>query len=365
MIYDAIVVGLGCMGSAAVYSLNRRGLSVLGLERFTPFHNLGSSHGETRIFRRSLSDPDLYGELLDLAERTWRQLEQESEQKLFHRVGTLVIGDPDTGLLQQTLGNARKWGFDTSLFTETQLSRKFPRFKMQPGERAFLEKESGFLLSDACMRNQQNLAQAAGAQLRFEERVNDWAPTQTGVEVNTDKTRYQARKLVVTVGPWFQKFFPELSRNVGVERQNVIWVETPEGFRYPTFDWELDEEVYLYGIPSPGGGKVGLERRGKPTDPDLLNREVEPQDLEDMLEQLRPRIPQLAALPLAASSGCLYTRHPSERFLLGPHPDCGKVILAGVFQGLGFKFAGGVGEVLADLVQAGGTELRLGAFQPS
>ena len=49
--YDAIVVGLGGMGSAALYHLAKRGLSVLGIEQFEIPHTLGSSHGLTRIIR--------------------------------------------------------------------------------------------------------------------------------------------------------------------------------------------------------------------------------------------------------------------------------------------------------------------------
>ena len=49
--YDLIVVGLGAMGSAALYQASKRGLRALGIDRFDPPHNMGSSHGETRITR--------------------------------------------------------------------------------------------------------------------------------------------------------------------------------------------------------------------------------------------------------------------------------------------------------------------------
>ena len=49
--YDVVVVGVGGMGSAALYHLARRGKRVLGLERFDLLHERGSSHGLTRIIR--------------------------------------------------------------------------------------------------------------------------------------------------------------------------------------------------------------------------------------------------------------------------------------------------------------------------
>ena len=48
---DALVVGAGGVGSAALYHLARRGLSVRGVDRFAPPHDWGSSHGDTRVIR--------------------------------------------------------------------------------------------------------------------------------------------------------------------------------------------------------------------------------------------------------------------------------------------------------------------------
>ncbi|MEC8934567.1 MAG: N-methyltryptophan oxidase, partial [Planctomycetota bacterium] len=39
--YDCIVAGVGGAGSAALYHLARRGLKVLGIDRFTPGHDRG------------------------------------------------------------------------------------------------------------------------------------------------------------------------------------------------------------------------------------------------------------------------------------------------------------------------------------
>src|SRR5262249_20121007 len=49
--FDVVVCGLGAMGSAALQHVARRGKRVLGLERYAPGHDRGSSHGLTRIIR--------------------------------------------------------------------------------------------------------------------------------------------------------------------------------------------------------------------------------------------------------------------------------------------------------------------------
>lgn len=55
--YDAIVVGVGGMGSATLYHLTRRGAKrVLGLEQFDIPTDRGSSHGLSGIIRFAHGD---------------------------------------------------------------------------------------------------------------------------------------------------------------------------------------------------------------------------------------------------------------------------------------------------------------------
>ena len=54
--YDIIVIGLGAMGSAALYQLARRGVPALGIDQFAPPHQMGSTHGETRITRLAVGE---------------------------------------------------------------------------------------------------------------------------------------------------------------------------------------------------------------------------------------------------------------------------------------------------------------------
>ena len=46
-----IVLGLGIAGSSIAATLAMRGFRVTGIEQFSPLHERGSSHGDTRIFR--------------------------------------------------------------------------------------------------------------------------------------------------------------------------------------------------------------------------------------------------------------------------------------------------------------------------
>src|SRR5262245_56077881 len=92
--WDAAVIGLGAMGSAAAYHLARRGHRVLGIDRFSPPHTLGSSHGETRIIREAYFEDPCYVPLVQRAAVLWRELEAESGRSLMVRTGGLMIGHP-------------------------------------------------------------------------------------------------------------------------------------------------------------------------------------------------------------------------------------------------------------------------------
>ena len=65
--YDVIVVGLGAMGSASLYQLAKRGAKVLGIDQFQPPHNMGSSHGDTRIIRKVNGEGAPYFPLVERA----------------------------------------------------------------------------------------------------------------------------------------------------------------------------------------------------------------------------------------------------------------------------------------------------------
>ncbi len=67
MTHDVIVVGLGAMGSAALCQLARRNVRVIGIERFEPGHERGSSHGRTRIIRQGYFEHPSYVPLVQRA----------------------------------------------------------------------------------------------------------------------------------------------------------------------------------------------------------------------------------------------------------------------------------------------------------
>lgn len=90
--YDTIIIGLGGMGSAALHHLARRGQRVLGIEQFGIAHDMGSSHGLSRIIRLAYFEHPSYVPLLQRAYDLWRELERAHGKPLLHITGSLDAG---------------------------------------------------------------------------------------------------------------------------------------------------------------------------------------------------------------------------------------------------------------------------------
>src|SRR5688500_1920662 len=96
--YDVIIAGLGAMGSAASFHLARGGVRVLGLDRFTPPHSLGSSHGQTRIIREAYFEQPIYVPMVQRAYGLWHELEQLAGEQLLRQTGGLMIGEESSSV---------------------------------------------------------------------------------------------------------------------------------------------------------------------------------------------------------------------------------------------------------------------------
>src|SRR5688572_8829224 len=142
--YDAVVCGLGVMGSATLYELARRGQRVLGLDRFPADHDRGSSHGETRIIRLAYFEHPSYAPLVRRAYELWRELEIEAARPLLHVTGIAEIGPPDGALVTGTLDAARLHDIPHELLAASELTKRYPAFRLPPHFVGVAQPDGGF-----------------------------------------------------------------------------------------------------------------------------------------------------------------------------------------------------------------------------
>jgi sarcosine oxidase len=371
--YDTIVIGLGAMGSAAACHLATRGKRVLGLERWTPAHDRGSSHGQSRIIRQAYFEDPAYVPLLLRAYELWRELEAASGDALLTITGGLMMGQADTPVVSGSLRSAQEHGLPHELLDSADIRRRFPVFNVEPGTVALFEQQAGVLRPEAAI--QAHLRQAAehGAELHFEEPVDQWEATEARVDVRTPRGTYSASTLVITPGAWAPDVLAELDLPIEIERVVQCWFtprqdeETFSPARFPIYVWDHGDAPAIYGFPlldRSTGVKVAFHHGGVPCTADTLERAIRPAEIERLRAVLRTRIPALDG-ELRRAIPCMYSNTPDEDFIIARHPRRPHVAVAAGFSGHGFKFAPVVGEILADLVTLGQSRHEIGLFDPA
>src|SRR5947209_20298088 len=128
--FDVAVIGLGVMGSAALDALARRGRRVVGIDRFAPGHDRGSSHGTTRAIRLGYFEHPSYVPLVRAAYPLWRELEARSGQLLLSVTGILEVGRLDSELVAGTLQSARLHGLSHDILDAAGVMKRFPAFRL-------------------------------------------------------------------------------------------------------------------------------------------------------------------------------------------------------------------------------------------
>ena len=352
---DVIVVGLGAMGSAAAWQLARRGRRVLGFDRFSPPHTLGSTHGRSRIIREAYFEHPGYVPLLRRAYEAWAELERESGRRLFRQTGGLMAGPEDGVLVAGARRSAREHAVAHEMLTAVELRRRFPGFTPPDGFVGLLEPRAGMLAPEACVEAALGLARGRGAELRMDEPVTSWRADGDGVVVTSARGTHRGDRLILSAGPWMPELLGTLGRSLVVERQLFHWfapARGPERFsaeRCPVTIWEYAPGRVFATQPDEGDGvKAGIHHDGEATTPDRVRREPTAEDERAMRRLMELYMPD-AAGALREARVCLYTNTPDQHFLIGRHPDHLQVVIASPCSGHGFKFASVVGEILADL----------------
>ena len=368
-IHDVAIVGLGAMGSAALYHLAARGLRVVGLERATPGHEGGSSHGESRIIRMAYFEHPSYVPLLRRAYDSWRALERKTGAGLLTITGILESGIPGATVVDGARRAAIEHGLPHEMLSARQVAERFPAFAVPDHWETLFEADGGFLRPELTIDTHIAAAKGLGAEVRTHTEVRSVEPIAGGVRLKTaDDGAIEAGAVIVSAGAWIGELFPDLKPHLRLTRQVLAWFDparpelvTPD--RFPVFLLESEDEI-IYGFPDLAGTGVKaashlpgrlLERAG---DAAQNGDMADAQPVADMLARYIPG----AAGPVRQLKTCIYTHSPDEDFILDRHPLYPQIVLASPCSGHGFKFASVIGEVLADLATEGATPHDISRF---
>lgn len=378
---DIILVGLGAVGSAALYQLARRGRRVLGIDQFAPPHAMGSTHGETRITRLAIGEGAHFTPLAIRSHQIWRELEAATGRELLTENGGLVISVAGGGgafhgasFFATTVAAAERHGIAHERLDAAQIRRRHPPFAVRDDEVGYFEPSAGFVRPEACVAAQLDEAERLGATLRLGETVLSFEDDGGGVVVETTAGRYTASALVLAVGPWAPRLYGgRIAAPLKVFRQVLYWFDVGDAHdhfnpdRFPVFIWELPHaRGAIYGFPAiggPGGGfKIATEQYLAETSPERVSRDVTTAETAEMFARfVAPFFPD--ALPRCVRSAvCLYTMTPDFGFVVDRLPGADRVIVASPCSGHGFKHSAALGEAIADLAEGQESRFDLSAF---
>jgi sarcosine oxidase len=350
---DVLIAGLGVMGSAVAHHAARRGLRVIGLDRFHPPHEHGSSHGETRNIRQAIYESPGYVPLLQRAFALWEELERESGRSLLRITGRMMMGSPEGRAIAGAIATARQFGLPIEVVDAAEVARRFPAFAPSADMVGVYEVRAGMLFAEPCVEAQLDQARRFGADFRFDEPLLSWRAGPGGVEVTTSRGRYAADTLVLATGAWLPGLLPSLP--LTVERQVLLWFaprDHAERFapdHCPIYLWELGPDFTLYGVPLWGDGiKVARHHGGEATTVDTVRREVDERDIAPIRAALERHMPSAAGRFVRART-CVYTNTPDLHFIIDRHPEHPAVLVVSPCSGHGFKYAAAIGEAVAQL----------------
>jgi sarcosine oxidase len=367
--YDVIMLGLGGMGTAAVYELARRGHRVLGIEQFRIAHDRGSSHGLTRIIRKAYFEDPGYVPLLQRAYERWYDLEQCRGERLLVECGVLCMGPADCEVIGGVRTAAAKHRLTIENYDTVTLAERFADFCVPDAWEGVFEPSAGLLFVERCVAAYAEAARCMGAELHEQEECIAWCADDRHVEVVTNQNRYGAAKLVITAGAWATRLLTDAGVPFSVMRQVAMWFGTSaaERFRrdrFPCFFFDTPGG-FFYGFPMLDQRGVKLARHygaAELSDPSQVDWEAKTDDEATLRRFLIEHIPGVDGARTQASV-CMYTLTPDRHFVIDLHPRHPNVAVAAGFSGHGFKFASVVGELLADLCERGATALPIEMFR--
>ncbi|MFE6256583.1 N-methyl-L-tryptophan oxidase [Agromyces sp. NPDC057865] len=365
---DVAVIGLGAVGSSAAWRLAARGVDVIGFEQFEPGNAWGGSTGKTRLFRVACLEHPGLTPIARRARDLWRELEASADQSLFFETGGLMIGPPDSHIIEGTLAAAEAHDLPVERLDADEIASRFPAHaRTNPGDVGVWDPEAGILRPEAAIIAAADAASAAGARILTGTRIVAIEPDADGVTVRTDAAEYRVRRVAVTAGPWITRFVPDLP--LTPHRVIMTWFRAREGHDanldvLPVFIRSVPgHETWIWGhgmVPAEGPGskegfggfdaKVGPEFDGPfvADDPDAIDRVVHPGETDGIRDLVAATFPDLAPEPSGVTT-CIMTHTPDALFVVGAteHP---RVVVGGGCSGHSFKHASALGELVAQSV---------------
>lgn len=349
-----LVLGLGIVGSSIAATLAEKGFPVTAVEQFTALHERGSSHGDSRIYRRVPHEGPVYVEMAARCWDGWKRWGERAGEDLLVACGGIDAGPEGSDIVMASEKLGLAYENPCEMLSGAAVNRRYPHYNLPPAWIAAFHPQSGFVRPDATRTYLHKMAREAGARLIHETSVIEINSQPSGVTIRTARETIQGDVLIVAAGSWLPKLLPELDLPLLVERRVMAWFQTEQNEilsdgRLPIFC--LDGEDGWYGMPTLDGRmKLGHNHHfNEHIDPDQPTMEPNDADTARLMPCVERYFRGFTTKP-SALKACVYTLMPDHNFIIDQHPNYANVFLFSCCSGHGFKYAPEYGEIAADLV---------------
>ena len=348
------VIGLGSIGSMALWQASRLSESVVGFEAQSPAHARSAVGGDTRLFRMLYRGIPGYYPILQRSRSLWAELEAETGQDILTRCGGLSIGTADGPYISALLETARLNGADHEILSYEAMAERYPQHNLRPDDCAVFDPHAGALRTDRAVTAAVAAAQANGATVHTNTPIDSISETDDGVVVTSGGKSWTFENVIVSSGGWSRRLMPDyLKAATQTKRIFLTWFVAKDAAqflpeKFPIFI-RISGDRSMYGAPAVDGVtvKATLDGRGAATpQADSVPRELTPAEITETTETVTEFFPGLYPNIIRSDAfPDLYTTdgHP----LLGRISEDSRIYCATGFSGAGFKNATGFGEIAA------------------
>lgn len=372
MTWDAVVIGLGGVGSFALSALSKKTSNILGIERFVRGHDRGSSHGASRIYRQAYFEHPNYVPWIQYSIKEFQRLEKVHNVKLLHECGTLIMEEPDGHVIDACLKSATQHGIKVERLSNCELTKRYPQFQCGDATVGLLEPGGGFVrpekaisaaLADAESRGAFIWEESTVVSLRESEGADGETLVEVVVERNGRRQVVTSKSVVIAAGSWAAELIPSWGEKLKITRQLQAWIdvstaENPEMYHpsnMPT--WYMctpKSKLPIYGIPADPESehrfwiKAGVHLRDVQVNPNKAPETLSDDEWAEVRDAGGIAIRNCDEMTWARAKPCLYTMSPDEHFIIGPPTGLKQTYAVAGLSGHGFKMTPALGQMMAD-----------------
>lgn len=348
------VIGLGSIGSMALWQASRLTQDVVGFEAQAPAHARSAVGGDTRLFRMHYRGVPDYYPILKRSRDLWAELEADTGQNILTRCGGLSIGTAGGPYISKLLEITRTNGAKHEILSREDMAERYPQHNLRDDDIAVFDPNAGALRTDRAVTSAVQAAEANGATVHINTPIESITETADGVLITSGEQSWTFENVIVSSGGWSQRLMPDyLKAATEPNRCFLTWfvARNPLEFcpeKFPIFI-RISGDRSMYGAPAVDGAtvKATLDGRGAPADhADAVLRELTPAEIQETTETVTEFFPGL--VPNIVRSDAfpdLFTVDGNP--LMGYLNDQSKIYFATGFSGQGFKMATGYGEIAA------------------